>query len=90
VVWAAVFVSAISTVALALLFTFAGGTTLDTIIAIDLVIGWTLAAVTVVLLLTVSAEGKGLLALGRILIWLALLDLLTAGVLGVLSIAGGG
>jgi len=89
-VWAAVFMSCIATVALALLFTFASGAPLNTVIAMDLVGGWILSVLAVVLLLTLPIEGKALLAFGRIVIWLALLTLLIAGGLGVLSIAGVG
>ena len=89
-VWAAVYVSVVATVALALLFSFAGSSGIDTVIAIDLVVGWTLSVISVVTLLLLSGAGRALLLFGRILIGLACFTLIVAAGLGVLSIAGVG
>ncbi len=87
-VWASVYVSIVCTVALVLLFSFAGGSGLDVVIAIDLVVGWITSVLSVVLLLTLPGESRALLVLGRLLVWAACLTLVIAAGLGVLSIAG--
>jgi hypothetical protein len=79
----------VASVALALLFTFASGTLLHVILAIDLIGGWTLAVFTVVLLLAAPSV-KGFQVVGRILVWLSLVALLLAGGLGALAVAGTG
>jgi hypothetical protein len=89
-VWAAVFLSAISTVGLTLLLTFGGYSSLDNVTAVLLIAGWTLSVFAVVLLLTVPGQAAGLLVAGRVLAWLIFATLGLASVFGVLSIVGVG
>ena len=88
--WAAVFMSAVATVALTLLFTFSGGTTLDLVTGMDLIVGWTISVLSVVLLLTTPGASKVLLVCGRVMVWMAFCSLAVAGALGILSMFGVG
>jgi hypothetical protein len=89
-VWAGVYLSAVATIGLALVFAFGDDRGLDVVVAIDLLVAWMLSATVVVFLLTVPGAGRVLLLLGRVMIWTVFAALILAAVLGILSTAGVG
>jgi len=89
-VWAAVFLSGVSTLGLTLLFAFGNASGLERATAALLILAWMLAVLGVVLLLTVPGAARGLLVGGRVLIWTVFLALALAALLGVLSVVGVG
>ena len=86
-VWASVFQSLVATVAMTLLCAFSPGNNIDMATAIDLMVGWTISILCVVMLLANPGSSKALLSAGRLLVWLVFASLAIAGILGMNSIS---
>jgi hypothetical protein len=87
-VWATVFLTAVITAFLVVLFAFVAERKLVAEMAIVLLIGGGLSALNATLLLSAPGQGAGLLTIGRLLVWVSFLAIAVACVLGVISLVG--